>query len=98
MKSNHSSLQFRHCVSQRKYREYLYTEALSLIMLLYSPQIEAGTARIDLFRDMTGNDFTRELKLRTMIATSTLRARKYHRKTKAMSEENTLLEQLKNSL
>lgn len=90
-KFSYKDLQQLEIANRRIARE----EYLSIIQLLYSTQIEESTKPIRYYYDMTWQDASQEIKLRTMIVRAKNNGLEKRNKEKALEAENALLEQLK---
>lgn len=95
LKNKKLSLPFRLEVAKREQRKYLFKETLSLLILLYAHQFEAGTKRVSDFSRMDSREFTRELLLRTMMLDGQIRSKTESHKKRQQEETTNVLEALK---
>jgi hypothetical protein len=79
----------------RQYREVLFTEVLSILILLYGQHLQEGTKSIKDYGDITAAEINREILVRTLMVESKIRGRKQRREDKRKKGEqdtlNTLL-------
>lgn len=77
--------------------EHLTNEYLSILAILYGPQIEQGLKRISDYRDMTMLEAENEFRIRTMMLQGQRLRKKRILREEHEAAESALMEQLKKS-
>jgi ABC-type dipeptide/oligopeptide/nickel transport system ATPase component len=87
--------QFKNTTIQRENRKFFTTEMLSILLILYSQQIETGEKSLSQFGHMTTGMLARELVARRLVIESRINAKKEHQRARQVENEAKILELLK---
>jgi ABC-type dipeptide/oligopeptide/nickel transport system ATPase component len=87
--------QFKNTTIQRENRKFFTTEMLSILLILYSQQIETGEKSLSQFGHMTTGMLARELVARRLVIESRINAKKENQRARQVENEAKILELLK---